>query len=78
MKNGDEIARLSGTELVSLYQARKLSPVEATHAILDRIGRLDHHVNAFAHLDPDAALSSARASEARWQKGTTMSSGAEF
>jgi aspartyl-tRNA(Asn)/glutamyl-tRNA(Gln) amidotransferase subunit A len=62
-------ALLSATELVKLYQAKKLSPVEATKATLARIERFNAIVNAFCHLDGDGAQKAAQASEARWQAG---------
>jgi aspartyl-tRNA(Asn)/glutamyl-tRNA(Gln) amidotransferase subunit A len=60
---------LSATELLSLYRAKRLSPVEATQAVLKRVEALNPVLNAFCHLDPAFALESARASEARWMKG---------
>jgi aspartyl-tRNA(Asn)/glutamyl-tRNA(Gln) amidotransferase subunit A len=62
-------ALASATELVALYRARALSPVEATRAALARIERHDRAVNAWVHLDAEGALAAARASEARWQAG---------
>jgi aspartyl-tRNA(Asn)/glutamyl-tRNA(Gln) amidotransferase subunit A len=62
-------ALLSATELVALYRARKLSPVEVTKATLARIERFNPVVNAFLHLDADRALATAKESEARWAKG---------
>ena len=62
-------ALLSASELVALYRSRALSPVEATMAALARIWRYNSDVNAYCHLDPDGALASARASEARWRAG---------
>ena len=62
-------ALLSATDLVGLYRSRSLSPVEATKATLARIERFNGTVNAYCHLDPDGALASARASEARWMTG---------
>ncbi len=60
---------MSATELVSLYRAKRLSPVEATQAVLDRIDEINPVLNAFCYLDPAFALASARESEARWMKG---------
>ena len=60
-------ALLSATDLMALYRAKALSPVEATKAALARIERHDGAVNAWCHLDADGALAAARASEARWQ-----------
>src|SRR5262245_55271078 len=65
-------ALASATELVGLYRAKALSPVEAAKAALARIERHDGAVNAWCHLDPDGALDAARASEARWQAGTPV------
>ena len=62
-------ALASATELLALYRARALSPVEATKSALARIERHNGTVNAWCHLDPDGALAAARASEARWQAG---------
>ena len=63
-----DLALLPATELVALYHARKLSPVEATQAALGRIATLGRF-NAFRLIDPEIALVAARASEARWAKG---------
>jgi len=59
----------SATDLVALFAAKALSPVEAAKAALARIERFNAAVNAWCHLDPDGALEAARASEARWQAG---------
>jgi len=67
-----ELHALSARELINLYGARKLSPVEVTTSLLDRIERLEPKVNAFALLDRDGALASARASEQRWQRGAPL------
>jgi aspartyl-tRNA(Asn)/glutamyl-tRNA(Gln) amidotransferase subunit A len=64
-----DLAFLSATELLAAYAARKLSPVEATRAALDRIDTHNPRVNAYCLVDEDAALASAKASEARWMKG---------
>ncbi len=61
-------ADLDAVELLNAYRARTLSPVEATAAVLARIGRLDPRVNAFCLVDEAAALTAARASEARWTR----------
>ena len=62
-------ALLSAVELVALYRARKLSPVEATRAALDRIAKHNARFNAFCLVDEESALAAARAAEARWAKG---------
>ena len=70
-RSGD-VAFLSAVELVAHYRAKTLSPVDVTRAILDRIQRLDPHVNAFAVLDAEAALASAKQSEVRWRRGEPL------
>jgi len=65
----NELCSLSATELVLLYRARRLSPLEVIRAVLHRVESLNPVLNAFCHLDPDFALESARMSEARWMKG---------
>ena len=59
----------SATELVALFAARRLSPVEATQAALDAITRHNPTFNAYCLVDPPRALEAARRSEARWMKG---------
>jgi aspartyl-tRNA(Asn)/glutamyl-tRNA(Gln) amidotransferase subunit A len=65
----DEIAEFPAYELIRLYRAGKLSPVEATQAALGRIEQHNAKLNAFCWLDAEAALASARLSEQRWRKG---------
>ncbi|MGY4254272.1 aspartyl-tRNA(Asn)/glutamyl-tRNA(Gln) amidotransferase subunit A [Bradyrhizobium sp. USDA 4516] len=72
LRGSDDIALLSAADLIEHYRAGTLSPVEATQAVLNRIGRLDRHVNAFALLDADAARVSARESETRWRRGEPL------
>ena len=64
-----DIHRLSATELVEAYRARRLSPVEVCRATLDRIASVDPQINAMVLVTEEAALVSARDSEQRWQAG---------
>ncbi|MGH3328978.1 MAG: amidase [Streptomycetales bacterium] len=64
-----EPASLTATELTALFRARRLSPVEATRAALERIARLDERINAYCLVDPEGALAAARDSEERWRRG---------
>ncbi len=64
-----DVADLSASELVALYRARRLSPVEAVGAALDRVAALDGAVNAFRLVDQAGAMAAAGAAEARWMKG---------
>ena len=60
---------LSATDLVGLYRAKRLSPVEAVKATLARIERFNGAVNAYCHVDPEGALAAAKSSEQRWMAG---------
>ncbi|PLC02967.1 amidase [Variovorax sp. RO1] len=60
---------LSAIQLLEHYRDRALSPVEVTQAVLARIERWEPHIHATYGLDAEAALASARASEARWAQG---------
>ena len=59
---------LPAAELTEHYRAKRLSPVEVTRAALERIAELNPVYNAFCLIDEEAALVSARESEARWQR----------
>jgi aspartyl-tRNA(Asn)/glutamyl-tRNA(Gln) amidotransferase subunit A len=63
-------ALLSAIELLALYRAKQLSPVEAVRATLARIERFNPIVNAYCHLGSAGALAAAEASQARWLAGT--------
>jgi aspartyl-tRNA(Asn)/glutamyl-tRNA(Gln) amidotransferase subunit A len=59
----------TATELLAGYRTGELSPVEATEAALERITRHDPDVNAFCLVDAEAAITSAKAAQERWQRG---------
>lgn len=63
----------TAVELSELYAAGDASPVEATQAVLDQIDKHNLTLNNFCLVDPEAALASARESEARWQSGVQLS-----
>jgi len=65
-----DIAFLSATELLKLYRTKELSPVDATKETLRRLEAYEAALNAFVLYDPESALAAARASEARWHRGT--------
>src|SRR5215217_9490598 len=64
-----DLAWLTITEASELLRARKLSPVEYTRALLDRINRYDRTLNAFLRLTPDLALDDARRTETEITSG---------
>lgn len=53
----------SAASLAAAMRERRLSPVELTKALLERIDRLDPRLNAFIHLDRERALDAARDAE---------------
>ena len=65
----DDLAFTPATELIALYRAKRVSPVEATQAALDRIAAHNERLNAFCLVNDEGAMVAARASEARWQRG---------
>src|SRR5215207_5236681 len=64
-----DIAFLPATELLKLYRARELSPVEATEAALLQIELYNPRVNAYCLVDAEQALAQARQSEERYRPG---------
>src|SRR5262247_3113452 len=58
-----DLAFTPATELALLIRAKKLSPVELTRAVLERIERLNPAVNAFCTLTAEQALAEAREAE---------------
>ncbi len=64
-----DLADCTATDLLALYRSGQASPLQATQAVLARIERLNPTLRAFCFVAADAALASARASEARWQRG---------
>ena len=51
--NETDLCYTPATELVDAIRARKLSAVEITTAVLNRITRLEPRLNAFAYLAAD-------------------------
>lgn len=65
----DDLHDLPIADAASLIQSGKLSPVELTTTLLDRIDRLDNRVNAFITVTAERALDTARAAEAEIRSG---------
>ena len=64
---------LSATDLSLAFARHSLSPVEVTQAVINQIARCEPQINALYAFDPEAALASARDSEARWMAGKPLS-----
>ena len=58
-----ELCFLNVTELAPLLRARKLSPVEIVHALLERIDTLNGDLIAYLHISAEHALAAAQAAE---------------
>jgi aspartyl-tRNA(Asn)/glutamyl-tRNA(Gln) amidotransferase subunit A len=63
---------LNAADLIRLYRARTLSPVDVVRDVLARIERFNPHVNAFLLVDGDGALAAARAAEQRFARHEPM------
>jgi aspartyl-tRNA(Asn)/glutamyl-tRNA(Gln) amidotransferase subunit A len=66
-----DLAYLSLAEGSRLVAAKKLSPVEWTTALLDRIAAVDPHYNAFIAVTADKALAQAKSAEAEIARGVS-------
>ncbi|MGE5848748.1 MAG: amidase [Candidatus Methylomirabilota bacterium] len=67
-----ELAFLSATELAVAIRERKISPVDAVDAVLDRIERLNPGLNAYCTVTADAARREAKAAEAAVMRGERL------
>src|SRR4030095_8696832 len=59
----DELCWMAAAALAAAIRRKKLSPVEVTRAVLDRIERVNPRLNAYVTLTVDQALRDARAAE---------------
>jgi amidase/aspartyl-tRNA(Asn)/glutamyl-tRNA(Gln) amidotransferase subunit A len=69
----DELVRMSVTDLLGHYAARRLSPVEVLHTVIDHAEAVNAAINALFSFRPESALAQAQASEARWRVGAPCS-----
>lgn len=60
------------TELVRLYRARKVSPLEVMQAVLARIDQVNPAVNAYVTVAREAALNAARAATGALRRGVKL------
>jgi aspartyl-tRNA(Asn)/glutamyl-tRNA(Gln) amidotransferase subunit A len=59
----DDLCWLPGAELAALIRKKKVSPVEATDAVLDRIAALNPRLNAYCTVTAEQARVEAKAAE---------------
>ncbi|WP_372738978.1 amidase [Neptunomonas sp.] len=67
------IADMTAVELCQLFETKELSPLEATHASLQRIAKCNPSVNAYCFVAEEDAIKAAKESETRWFKGEPLS-----
>ena len=70
--NPTDPSLLNGTQLVSAYRDKSLSPVEVVNAVYKRISDVGPSINAFVVTDQDSALKQAQASAERWKNGKPL------
>ncbi len=66
----DALLYLSAAELLALFKARKVSPVELLRAQIARYERIGDKVNCVTYTHFDTAMEAAKVSERRWLQGT--------
>ena len=66
------LASMSAVELTRGFNAKTLSPKEALGAVLDRLDQVEPMINAFVHVDREAAMKAAGEAEARYQAGAPV------
>ena len=64
-----DFTELTIAEAAGLLRGKKISPVEYTKALLDRIERHDGALNAFLRLMPNEALAAAKIAESEIMAG---------
>jgi amidase len=67
-----EVAFLSAVELLRLYRARRLSPLEAMQGLLAQIDAVNPQVNAIVTVARESALWEARRATAALKRGATL------
>lgn len=73
MSQTPEIAFLSAVEVSEAFRSKRLSPVELTKAVLERIDQHNQRYNAYCLIEAESAIAQARASEERWLHGEPLS-----
>jgi aspartyl-tRNA(Asn)/glutamyl-tRNA(Gln) amidotransferase subunit A len=63
MTTTSELCMLSLEDLAQLIAFKEVSPVDATQAVLDRIERIDPHLNSYMTVTAELALAAAREAE---------------
>jgi aspartyl-tRNA(Asn)/glutamyl-tRNA(Gln) amidotransferase subunit A len=67
-----ELCKMTISELAPKIRSRKVSPVELTRSVLERIEKLQPALNAYITVDAEGALRAARAAERQIARGKYM------
>lgn len=62
-RDSEELHYLGITDLAKLIRDKKLSPLELTHYMLDRIKKVDCQLNSYAYVSTDLAVAAAHKAE---------------
>ena len=68
----DELAFMPAADLAAAIRGKRLSPVDAVEAVLDRIQRVNPQLNAYCQVTAEAARAEARAAEAAVARGDRL------
>ena len=67
-----DLCELSANELAAMIRTGEISPVEAVRQSLDRIGKVQPRLNAFAFIYPEEAIEEARKAESAVMHGKKL------
>jgi aspartyl-tRNA(Asn)/glutamyl-tRNA(Gln) amidotransferase subunit A len=70
--NAEDLCYMSAVELAAAIRAKKVSPLEVTRTVLDRIARVNPKLNAICTLTAESALATAREVEAAVMRGDKL------
>lgn len=72
MSMANEICRMDAVRLAGLIRTKKLSAVDVTRAVIDRMDRLDPHLHAFCTPTPELAIEAAERVEKNIMSGVAV------
>src|SRR4051794_1612798 len=67
-----DLCFMPATELAGALRAKKLSSVEITSTVLERIATLEPKLNAFAHLAAEEAMDAAAKADSKFARGMAI------
>jgi aspartyl-tRNA(Asn)/glutamyl-tRNA(Gln) amidotransferase subunit A len=67
-----DVWNLTAAQLAGAYTRGELSPLAVTRELLERIDAWEPRINAMYRVHREAAITQARAAEARWRAGTPL------